>query len=118
MKKTSKKAAAKKSARDGSSANFEKDIEALEGIVASLEEGGLSLDDALKKFEQGIQLAQRCESALNTAEKKIETLTKNADGSFATEPFGDDEDKEDEDSDDEDEEDDGEDADEEGELLF
>jgi exodeoxyribonuclease VII small subunit len=70
--------------------NFEKDLEKLEGIVESLEEGGLSLDDALKRFEEGMKLAQGCEKALSAAEKRIEILIKNADGTLGSEPFGDD----------------------------
>lgn len=68
-------------------ATFEKDLEALEGIVAALEEGGLSLDDALKQFESGITLARRCEKALSNAEKKIEVLLKNAEGELEAQPF-------------------------------
>ena len=66
---------------------FEKDLETLEKIVEQLEEGGLSLDDSLKKFEEGMRLAQRCDKALNAAEKKIEILTRNAEGELETEPF-------------------------------
>lgn len=67
---------------------FEKDLEQLEGIVNALEEGGLSLDDSLKRFEDGIQLARRCEKALTAAEKRIEILLKNADGELEPQPFG------------------------------
>lgn len=67
--------------------NFEKDLEQLEQIVAALEEGGLSLDDSLKQFEQGIKLARRCEKTLSEAEKKIEILTKKASGELVAEPF-------------------------------
>ncbi len=68
---------------------FEKDLERLEAIVEALEEGGLPLDEALKKFEEGIKLAQRCEKNLSAAEKKIELLTRNAGGELSAEPFGD-----------------------------
>ena len=71
---------------------FEKDLERLEEIVTALEEGDLPLDEALKRFEEGIKLAKRCEKALSEAEKKIEILTKNADGKLEAQPFGDDED--------------------------
>ena len=71
---------------------FEKDLEKLEQVVEALETGGLSLDDALKRFEEGIKLARRCEKALGEAEKKIEILTKNAQGDLVAEPFADDED--------------------------
>lgn len=67
--------------------SFEKDIEKLESVVASLEEGGLSLEAALKHFEDGIKLAQRCEKALTEAEKRIEILTKNAQGELEPKPF-------------------------------
>ncbi len=68
---------------------FEKDLERLEEIVGALEEGGLSLDDSLKHFEEGIKLARRCEKALTEAEKKIEILVKNDQGEIEAEPFGD-----------------------------
>ena len=92
---------------------FEKDLEKLEGIVESLEEGGLALDASIKKFEEGIKLAKRCETALNSAEKKIEVLTKNASGKVETEAFqADDESKEEE------EEDEAEEEESDGDLLF
>ena len=72
---------------------FEKDLERLEQIVEALEGGGLSLDDALRRFEEGIKLARRCEKTLTEAERKIEILTKNAQGEIVAEPLGDDEDE-------------------------
>lgn len=69
------------------SPNFEKDLERLETLVTALEEGGLSLDAALKHFEEGIRLAQRCDKALADAEKRIEILMKNADGELEAQPF-------------------------------
>ena len=68
---------------------FEKDLAELEKVIEALEEGELPLDEALKKFEQGIKLAQRCDKALTEAEKKIEILVKNADGELEAQPFGD-----------------------------
>lgn len=91
---------------------FEKDLEKLEKIVEALEEGELSLDDSLKKFEEGIMLGRRCEKALSAAEKKIEILMKNADGELEAKPFGEDEDSDASDPSDEEEEP------EEGEMLF
>lgn len=61
-------------------ANFENDLEQLEKIVAALEEGGLSLDDSLKRFEEGIKLSRACEKTLTEAEKRIEILLKNSKG--------------------------------------
>jgi len=67
---------------------FEKDLEKLEKIVESLEDGELSLDESLKRFEEGVTLAKRCEKALAAAEKRIEILTKNTEGELEAQPFG------------------------------
>ena len=98
---------------------FEKDLQRLEEVVEALEEGGLPLDDALKKFEEGVRLAKRCDEALNAAEKKIQKLTRNAKGDLEAVPFEDDTAKDD-DSDDEDgdEDEEAEEDEDEGELLF
>lgn len=108
---TEKKTARKKS--KAAEPKFEKDLEKLESLVEALEEGGLPLEDSLKKFEEGIILSKRCEKTLSTAEKRIEMLTKDAEGKVKTSPFTEkDDDSEEEDSDSEEEE-----EDEEG-LLF
>lgn len=67
--------------------NFEKDLEKLEQIVQNLEKGELTLEDALKQFEEGIRLARQCEKALSEAERKIEILLKNEDGEIEAQPF-------------------------------
>lgn len=109
--------------------NFEKDLESLEKIVEALEEGGLSLDVSIKKFEEGMRLAQRCDKALGAAEKKIELLTRNTEGELETQPFGDDDEsaassarkpksKAEDGSGDEDDEDEDEEEEGDGALLF
>lgn len=67
--------------------NFEKDLEKLEQIVQNLEKGELTLEDALKQFEEGIRLARQCEKALSEAERKIEILLKNEEGEIEAQPF-------------------------------
>jgi exodeoxyribonuclease VII small subunit len=56
--------------------DFEQQLESLEGLVASLESGELSLEDSLKSFEQGIKVARECQQALKNAEQKVELLTR------------------------------------------
>ena len=46
----------------------------LEEILEELESGELELDDALKKFEQGIKLSRECQQTLEEAEMKIQVL--------------------------------------------
>ncbi|MDX2345907.1 MAG: exodeoxyribonuclease VII small subunit [Legionella sp.] len=55
-------------------AQFEKSIQSLEAVVTALERGDVSLDDALKQFEEGIKLTRTCQTLLTDAEKKIDTL--------------------------------------------
>ena len=66
---------------------FEKALERLEKIVEDLEGGNISLEDALKKYEEGVRLSRLCQKKLTLAEKKIEVLTRSLDGSFEKEPF-------------------------------
>ncbi len=55
---------------------FEKALEKLEKIVEELEEGDLSLEDMLKKYEEGVNLSNICTKKLNQTKKKIKMLTK------------------------------------------
>ena len=66
---------------------FEKAIEKLEKIVEELENGNLSLDDALNKYEEGIKLSKFCSKKLDEADKRVEILMKTSNGHFETEPF-------------------------------
>ena len=67
--------------------NFEKALEKLEKIVEDLEAGDLSLDNSLKKYEEGVTLARMCQQKLDKAKEKIETLVKKDDGTFKKESF-------------------------------
>ena len=57
--------------------HFEKTLSELEQIVQQLEKGDLSLEDSLKQFEKGINLARQCQDTLNQAEQKITLLSEN-----------------------------------------
>lgn len=67
--------------------SFEATLAALEAIVARLETGSLGLEEALEAFEAGVRLARQCEARLDQAERRVELLVRNADGSFRAEPF-------------------------------
>jgi exodeoxyribonuclease VII small subunit len=67
--------------------DFEKAMEGLEQVVEALESGELTLEQALKRYEEGVGLVRACQSKLTDAEKKIEILSKALDGSFKKEPF-------------------------------
>ena len=66
--------------------SFEDEMIKLETIVTELEKGDLSLDDSVKKFEEGINISKECNKMLETAEKKISILLEN-DGEITEESF-------------------------------
>ncbi len=69
------------------SINLEKSLADLETLVEELESGDLPLDQAMKKFEEGIKLTRGCQVTLKDAEQKVEILLKSAGGAEALEEF-------------------------------
>ncbi len=57
------------------SIDFEQSLAELNSLVEKMEQGGLSLEDSLQFFEQGINLVRQCQQALSTAEQKVKILT-------------------------------------------
>jgi len=68
--------------------SFEDDIKRLQKIVEDLSSGKLTLGESLKKYEEGVKLAQSCSSVLNDAQRKVDLLTKK-DGKYSLEKFDD-----------------------------
>ena len=66
---------------------FEEALQKLEAIVAKMEEGDLSLEEALKEFEEGVRLAKFCTGKLDEAERKVEKLIRDKAGKIQTTPF-------------------------------
>jgi len=60
--------------------SFEEALAKLEQITKELEEGNLSLEESLKYFDEGVKLAEHCNSRLNDAQKKVEILLKKNEG--------------------------------------
>ena len=54
--------------------NLEKSLADLEKIVTQLEDGDISLEQALKQFEKGVKLSRDCQTALQAAEQKVQIL--------------------------------------------
>jgi exodeoxyribonuclease VII small subunit len=60
--------------KKGKPLDFEQALAELEAVVERLEHGELPLEDALKQFERGIELARRCQTSLKAAEQRVEIL--------------------------------------------
>ena len=66
---------------------FEDSLQKLDEIVDSLENEELSLEDSVKKFEEGMKLSRFCAEKLDEAEKKITILKEDLSGNIKEEPF-------------------------------
>lgn len=65
---------------------FEECLQRLEEVVNQLERGEVPLEQALKLFEEGVQLSNSCRKELEEAEGKVEILLKQ-NGKLQVEPF-------------------------------
>lgn len=61
-------------AKESRQESFEHLYAKLEDSVAKLEAGGLSLDEAIALYEQGMAQAKRCQQRLDDAEQRITKL--------------------------------------------
>ncbi len=61
---------------------FESLYARLEEVTARLEVGNLSMEDSVALYEEGMQIAQRCQSLLTQVEQRIETLRETYDNGF------------------------------------
>ena len=64
---------------DTSIKDFEAALSELDALVKKLEEGDLSLAQALALYERGVQLSRFCHTRLEEAERRIEILTERGD---------------------------------------
>ncbi len=65
------------------SPSFEESMAQLEKIVEEIASGSIGLEESLSRYEQGMQLVQRCKAVLERAEKRIEQLTAQGNGLVA-----------------------------------
>lgn len=63
---------------------FEQTLASLESLVSRMEDGQMSLEEALSAFENGVRMTRECQQALQQAELRVQMLSR-ADGS--PEPF-------------------------------
>lgn len=54
--------------------SIEENLEAIDKITSELENGDLSLEESLKRFEEGIRLIRESEAYLGDVEKRLQTL--------------------------------------------
>ena len=67
--------------------SFDDGLDHLETLVQQLETGSLSLEDALARFEEGVQLSQSLQKQLAEAQRRVEVLKAGLGGEYRAEPL-------------------------------
>jgi len=67
--------------------SFDDGLDRLEALVQQLESGSLSLEDALARFEEGVQLSQALQKQLAEAQRRVEVLKAGLGGEYRAEPL-------------------------------
>jgi len=63
-------------AKEKEKLSFEQALARLEQIVSQIEDGKVPLEESIERYAEGIKLIQQCRSILESAEKKIQLLSK------------------------------------------
>ena len=63
--------------------DFETALKRLEEIVAALEKGELTLEEAMSHYEEGMKISQYCSDRLEAAERKVEMLQQDEEGTVS-----------------------------------
>jgi exodeoxyribonuclease VII small subunit len=67
--------------------SFEDAYTQLESVVNALRDGQMPLAQAMARYQEGVQLVQRCNDLLQNAQLTVQQLQQAADGSLSLEPF-------------------------------
>ena len=82
------KPAGGKEARSKDQPRYEDVRDRLEEVVARLERGEGTLEESLAAYEEGVALVKAAHGMLDAAEKRLEVLRPQPDGTFRTEDAG------------------------------
>ena len=66
---------------------LEERLAQVEALIGEMEAGALPLEDALKRYEEGMQALSALEKELQSAQQKLTVLRRAADGSEEEEPL-------------------------------
>lgn len=69
------------------SPSFDDGLDRLEALVQQLENGHLSLEEALQRFEEGVGLSQALHQQLAEAQRRVEVLRQGLGGEYRAEPL-------------------------------
>jgi exodeoxyribonuclease VII small subunit len=78
-------------ARSLDALTFEEAYAHLEEVLERLQMGNMTLDESLAAYEDGMALAAHCQSLLDEAELRVETLERGAEAAYPDDSIEDDE---------------------------
>ena len=61
---------------------FDEKLGRLEALVGELEQGGLGLEPAIERYQEGIQLLKECHGALAAYRRRVEELPREAESAM------------------------------------
>lgn len=67
--------------------SFEEQLVAVESLIDQMESGGLSLEDAMKRYEEGVALLAAMEKELTGATQRLTVIRQNTAGEDVEEPL-------------------------------
>ena len=70
--------------------SLESALARLESIVTEIEATPPPLETLIERYEEGTKLLKICQEKLATAERRIEIISRNAQGEVTLQPFSDD----------------------------
>ena len=66
---------------------YEQASERLEQIVSRLEDSGITLEESVNLYKEGMEMALLCKEKLEAAQNAVYELKKDFDGDFYLKPF-------------------------------
>ena len=78
---------ADKKVQDKKPIELEEGMKRLDEVVQKLSGEGISLEESLALYEEGVALVRECNARLESAERKINILRMSDDGEITEEPF-------------------------------
>lgn len=71
--------------------SFEEQLAAVESLIGKMESGGMSLEESMKRYEEGVAMLSSMEKELTAATQRLTVIRKNAGGEEEEVPLEDDE---------------------------
>jgi len=71
--------------------SFEEQLAAVENLIGKMESGGMSLEESMKRYEEGVAMLSSMEKELTAATQRLTVIRKNVGGEEEEVPLEDDE---------------------------